>query len=1612
MKRKTKVLISLFCAVLCAAMVIFSAPVSRAAGMMRLDIDDNTYTKVYTDTGALALVGWTYDASEDTLRLKNFGTAEKPKSPIFAYPYSGSMTIELNGDSYIKASGSLALTVIGHIKFTGTGSLTVISTDTYGINTDYTITVSESASLNVTGLAGIMALKGMTIDTNGSVNVHTSRKSINTEGDVRIKKGTVNLTGTVGIYTTEGNVYLSGGNTDVFITSTQRAIYTVNNEAFVEWSANAEVTAGDTVPGEYITSYNNELFFHASFSGIPKLNPPRRIYWDDTVIDEAGTTNPVGRWTAVEGATAYLVKLYYFNDLGVYELKKTFTVNDALSCNFGGHFTTYGKYSFSVTALGDGADFVDGDESAIVEEVYFFSGEIASRYYVTLPESDYFKIIPETNSTVVYYGESYSFTIEVDPAYTQSEVLVWANQQRVALRHGKYTIDNVTENLVIKVGELYVNTYSISFPTHEAYTVYLLPEYSTRVEYGGSCAFSIELSDIYMQSDLVVTANGKVLTPKYGIIYTISDITIDYTVEITGLVRDSYDITYKHIDGSDITAQTVDHGYTTTAPDAPQMAEGLSFAGWTLADGTLFDFNTPITEAVTLYARYEAPKQDGCYLISTLDQLEWFRNEVGFGNNAINGRLCADISMNDGEYIMVSGEPVFRETAEIWEPIGGYDYSDEDNYVKFYEGTFDGDGHTLSGFYIKHDKMAAEASDIGIFGIVSENGRVKNLNVTTSVFDGYGNIGSVVGTSYAPISGCTSDAILIGVEDVGGIAGEISADITDCSFNGSVKVEQYSSSSSAAPIGGTNAGGIAGRIIENSVSITDCTSFADVKSYRNAGGILGFTAVENIAFTNCHNHSTVYADENAGGILGCSDGTQASFSNITNNAPVSSLVSAGGIFAVADATVSDAVNNGEISGNQYAGAFGANGSLDITLSYNTADVVSLNGVAAGFIASGSLDAGFCYNIAVITGKTFAGGFAGTVDSVVLNQVHNFAEVKAEKADALAASYTTADVKDAHYRSEINSSTLGFASTTEWFYCGYTALLLNRGNDSNFWAQGEEYPVFATAELEGYVLPIKGDGSAQNPYILKTEYDLRVLSALINHESGWAGYSYKLGNDISVSEPEKVNNIIPFGNTGNKFSGTFDGCGYTLSGINISYDKNSVALFGDLTSTGVVKNTVFDNFTVNGKNYVAVITGYNNGTIYNCDVVNSDITGYGNVGAVTGYNYGDITYVNTDSVVRGTLAVGGIAGVNEAGNLRSCFNTGNVIGVDNSGTKSTEIGGVTGKNFALLSYCGNSGAVSGYDGVGGLAGSNYGDLLSLYNGGTVTATESFGGITGQQESESEAVRCYYISGTATGGLDVGEKQAEHNAYNGMSAYALNNNAKEKYWAQGEKHPKIAQEDGSDAVIYTVVYYSFGSPYYVAATKYGGAAITPPAPVVEGYNFLYWDTSYDNVTYNMTTRAVFDRDHAITFVPTASVQSYSTEYDTFLCGFSMTRKWTVADLSRQIANARIAYMNFDMYEEYGMDQPLFTGMSVVLYDHTGSYRDTMWVVIFGDIDGDGDADANDLVILNLICQEYIYIDELNYAQQQAADVNRDGVVDENDLVYMENFLLKENQINQYV
>ena len=95
-----------------------------------------------------------------------------------------------------------------------------------------------------------------------------------------------------------------------------------------------------------------------------------------------------------------------------------------------------------------------------------------------------------------------------------------------------------------------------------------------------------------------------------------------------------------------------------------------------------------------------------------------------------------------------------------------------------YAGTFDGDGHTISGLQVSGGDC------VGLFGYVN-GGTVKNLNLVVTSVSGSSNVGSVVGRNYdGTIQGCmvTGGSIKAnGRAAVGGVVGYNGiGSITDC----------------------------------------------------------------------------------------------------------------------------------------------------------------------------------------------------------------------------------------------------------------------------------------------------------------------------------------------------------------------------------------------------------------------------------------------------------------------------------------------------------------------------------------------------------------------------------------------------------------------------------------------------------------------------------------------------------------------------------------------------------------------------------------------------------------------------------------------------------------
>ena len=71
---------------------------------------------------------------------------------------------------------------------------------------------------------------------------------------------------------------------------------------------------------------------------------------------------------------------------------------------------------------------------------------------------------------------------------------------------------------------------------------------------------------------------------------------------------EAYTVTFNTGGGSQVEAQTVAHGGTAAKPESDPTREGCTFGGWFTdeACATAYDFGTPVTRDLTLYAKWEA----------------------------------------------------------------------------------------------------------------------------------------------------------------------------------------------------------------------------------------------------------------------------------------------------------------------------------------------------------------------------------------------------------------------------------------------------------------------------------------------------------------------------------------------------------------------------------------------------------------------------------------------------------------------------------------------------------------------------------------------------------------------------------------------------------------------------------------------------------------------------------------------------------------------------------------------------------------------------------------------------------------------------------------------
>ena len=287
----------------------------------------------------------------------------------------------------------------------------------------------------------------------------------------------------------------------------------------------------------------------------------------------------------------------------------------------------------------------------------------------------------------------------------------------------------------------------------------------------------------------------------------------------------------------------------------------------------------------------------------------------------------------------------------------------------------------------------------------------------------------------------------------------------------------------------------------------------------------------------------------------------------------------------------------------------------------------------------------------------------------------------------------ARVKNAKVGSELKISVLGDENQDSNTAVLYWNELTERLEANKGGAAIVEIKVLNSELSPVYIEVGIGDGSKDAPFYVDSEEDLTN----IGKEDFPANSYFILMQDIVLSST-----IKPICN-GSSFNGTFNGNGYTISGLNISEAEADgveyAGLFSKIGAEGVVTSLTLSNVNISGQfKSAGAFAGINYGTITRCNAISGEVkSSYqngelgANVGGIAGdviYSAGSVGRIDrcfVDLSVKGTQNVGGLAGATTGGIIINSY----VKQSDNNSVSSLKDNSNVGGLVGLVSYFGDS-----------------------------------------------------------------------------------------------------------------------------------------------------------------------------------------------------------------------------------------------------------------------------------------------------------------------------------
>ena len=235
------------------------------------------------------------------------------------------------------------------------------------------------------------------------------------------------------------------------------------------------------------------------------------------------------------------------------------------------------------------------------------------------------------------------------------------------------------------------------------------------------------------------------------------------------------------------------------------------------------------------------------FVLKTAEHLAWFRDFVNEGNMEACAKIADDVKEIDMSTVCHKADAEKQVVELSWTPIGNFASNK-------YQGTFDGNGKTISNLYI----INAASEHLGFFGY-AEKGSIKNITFDNAKVKSTGDhcTGILVGfeklciiENIKTLANCSVE----GKEQVGGIAGMASGDIGNCENH--------------AKVNGANVvGGIVGNYWQSVKSIISCANYGVVTGTgKEVGGIAGY--FDSGTIQNCANYGDVTGTNYVGNLIG------------------------------------------------------------------------------------------------------------------------------------------------------------------------------------------------------------------------------------------------------------------------------------------------------------------------------------------------------------------------------------------------------------------------------------------------------------------------------------------------------------------------------------------------------------------------------------------------------------------------------------------------------------------------------------------------------------------------------------------------------------------------